>query len=159
MNNTNTKKPFDKSKNKPKAKMITTMYEKAFDSFKDMIDEFRNIHPEFSQIFTYDDDEVKPEYAASDALNYFSKNMPIIANRSNLPVSVSACANKVTLKTAKFFSVEWNFKYDKEGNITDLVAIITTFTRERNYEELDNLINSLEATWTKKEFQKKNFNK
>ena len=153
------KKPYDKSKTKDKPKMTVTMYEKAFESFTEMIDALRGIHPEFENIFIYDDSVVLPTDSAIDVMNYFAKNFPNATERKNIPVTISISANKVSMKTSKFFSFEWSFKYDKEGNISDLVSIITTFTREKNFEDLDNMISKLKESWNVKVVDnKKKFN-
>ena len=142
------KKQYDKSKTKPR--MTASFYEKAFDSFNSMVDELRNLHPEFSHIFTYAETNTSLD-AAADAVNYFKNNMPNVATRENIPTSISVNANRVLLKTNKFFSIEWSFKYDREGNITDLVATIATFTKDRNAEELETMIEVLKNSWSVKE--------
>ena len=153
----NSKKPYEKNKTKDRSKMTATMYEKAFNSFAEMVETLKNLHPEFKNIFIYDDEEVLPINSAVDVFNYFAQNMPNVTDKKNIPVSLSISANKVALKTSKFFSVEWNFKYDKDGKTSDLVATITTFTRERNYEELDEMIAKLTDSWTVKVSDKKKF--
>lgn len=137
--------------NNTKPRLKVTMYEKAFETFSDMIFEFKNLHPEFLNIFTYADTDTSTD-AANDVCEYFKTNMPNITNRTNLPMAISVSANKVSLKTNRFFSFEWSFKYDKEGNVTNLSAIITTFTKERNSDELNNMIASIQGSgWRVKE--------
>lgn len=139
------------------SKLTTNVYEKKFNSFKEMVDELKTIHPEFGNIFIYDDEEVAPKDAADDVLAYFSKNAPDVINRKCLPVSVSISSNRVTLKTAKFFTVGWQFKFDKNGFISDLSVRLTTFTKDDKVSDtMANMIECLENSedWTKLEFEK-----
>lgn len=131
------------NKKQSKPKLIVTNFEKRFASFTEMINEFKTLHPEMTVIFDQNDEEVLPKYAAEDVLHYFTQNEPDVIDRLNLPVSVSISANAVILKTAKFFSISWKFKYDREGNVTDLTAMITTFGRERDSDELHSMIRNL----------------
>lgn len=125
-----------------KPKFTLTIYQKSFKSIESMVKEFRELHPEFSNIFSYEE-TVIPSQMAHDALMYFANNNPDITNRTNLPLAINVSANKVSLKTNKFFSVEWSFKYDREGNISDLNASIGVFSREKNSNELEDLITNL----------------
>ena len=138
---------------KPKAKMTITSYEKSFETFERMIEEFKTLHPEFPEIFNYE--EVNINTAIYDVLRYFNEHIPNVQERINIPMNVSISANKLSMKTNKFFSFEWSFKYDKEGNISDIVAAITVFTKERNYEELDAMIEILKNNWTLREKNQK----
>ena len=154
------KKQYDKPRTpKAKPKMTVTFYEKAFSSFLEMIEEFKKLHPEFSEIFNNNDDnEMYADWAASDVLDYYKRNIPVIDQRKNLLMTVSIAANKVSLKTNKFFSVEWSFKYDRNCNISDLVAVITTFTKDNNPEELNAMIDILKDSWNVK-IVERSFNK
>ena len=134
-------RPNSKQKN-TKQKLTVTIYQKVFNTIDEMIKEFRDLHPEFVNIFKYEENSY-PDQVSNDVLLYFSNNHPDIANRTNLAASVNVSANKVSLKTNKYFSVEWSFKYDKEGNISNLVSTIGVFTKEKNHEDLDNLITNL----------------
>ena len=146
------KKPFDRQ-NRPsrpaaKPKMTMTLFQKEFEVFSILIAELKELHPEFANIFTYEDNSDHPSDAAYDVLKYFEKFNPNVTKRENLPMSINVSANRVTLKTNHFFTIEWSFKYTREGFVTDLVATITTFTREQNSEELDAMITALgEKSW------------
>lgn len=146
------KKQYDRT-NRPsrpvnRPKMTMTLYSKEFESFSSLIEELKSLHPEFAEIFTYEENSNHPTDAADDVLKYFLKHNPNVVKRENLPMSVNVTANRVALKTNKFFSIEWIFKYTREGFITDLVATISTFTKEQNPEELDNMITKLgEMSW------------
>ena len=147
------RKQFDKPRapKNQKPKMTVTLYEKAFESISTMIEELKTLHPEFSNIFPYED-TATPRAAAYDVIKYFEDNLPDIETRSNLPMNIYVSSNRITLKTNMFFSIEWTFKYDREANITDLVATVTTFTKEQNSEELTSMIDKLVgANWTIKE--------
>ena len=139
---------------KPRPKMTTTSYEKAFETFEGMIEELETLHPEFKEIFN--GEEVSITNAINEVLIYFNDHIPDPQQKTNIPMNVSISANRLSLKTNKFFSFEWNFKYDKEGNISDIVATVTTFNRERNFEELDAMIEILKETWNVKEKEHKN---
>ena len=150
-------KPYNKpnqNTQRPRSKMTTLSYEKAFETFEGMIDELKTLHPELAEIFKYEETNVAG--AIYDVLRYFNDHMPNVQQKANIPMSVSISANKLTLKTTKFFSFEWNFKYDKDGNISDIVATVTAFVRERNFEELDAMIEILKSEWTVKERELKN---
>lgn len=142
------KRPVKKQSN-----MKITTYEKSFESFTEMIDELKTLHPEMQNIFIYNDEEVNPVDSASDVLEYFSKNTPNIITGKNLPVSLSISANNILLKTAKYFSIKWKFKYDKDGNISDIYSNVTVFDREdKNSEEINTMIELLQNNgWTVKE--------
>ena len=128
-----------KTKNE-KPKMITTTFEKKFDSFKD---------PEFCVIFKYEEGNDSSANAAHDVLEYFGENFPNVEQGTKLPVSLSLTANRVNLKTDKFFSIGWMFKFNREGVISDLTARITTFTKAKNDDLLMIMIQHLENGWTK----------
>ena len=145
------KPKFNKNNNrKPKARMTTTSFEKEFTSIADMVDEFKTLHPIFLDIFVHDHTDT-PDQAAYDVVEYYLNNVPNVTTRTNLPLALTVSANKVSLKTMKFFSVEWSFNYDREGNISNLVATITVFTKEKNSEETDKLMNTLTDLWSLKE--------
>lgn len=143
------KQKFNKN-NKKKTKMTITSFEKEFTSFTEMIDEFKTLHPEFLNIFTHEETGTSGA-ATYDVVEYYLNNIPNIATRTNLPLSISATANKVVFKTSKFFSFGWEFRYDKEGNITNPVATISVFTKEKNPEDVDKLMNKLTDLWSLKE--------
>ena len=141
-----------KQKPKTKARMIANSYEKEFETFEEMIVELKSLHPEFNLIFgDSSEDKVDSYTAMAMVSNYFAENAPDVENRKNLPVSVTMSANRVVLKTAKYFSFEYSFKYDREGNITDLLVTVTTFTRDENPAELDELVVKLLEGWSVKE--------
>lgn len=139
-------KQYDKTKTKPRMK--TTYFEKAFNSLAEMISELKTLHPEFVVIFPYEDEVVTPKDASSDVLKYFENFLPDVISGKNLPISISVAANKVSLKTLAFFSISWKFTYDRSGEISDLVATICTYTKEKNHPELDAMISTLEESWT-----------
>lgn len=145
-----------KQTNKPK--MTMTLYSKEFESFSSLVEELKTLHPEFDNIFTYEENSNHPMDAADDILKYFLKNNPNVIERTNLLMAVSVSATRATLKTNKFFTIEWSFKYTREGFITDLVATISTFTKEQNPEELNDMIVKLgEKSWNIVEKPVKNF--
>lgn len=128
--------------NNTKAKLELTVYQKSFESVESMIKEFKELHPEFLNIFTYEENN-NPTQIANDVLMYFNNNSPDIENKLNLPVAISISSNKVSLKTNKYFSVGWSFKYDREANISELSSTIIVFAKDNNPEDLDNLIKNL----------------
>ncbi len=144
-------KNFKQQKPRTKAKMLANSYEKEFETFEEMIEEFKSLHPEFTEIFTINAEDADSFTTMSNVLQYFANNAPDVVERNNLPVSITVSANRVALKTAKFFSFEFSYKYDKEGNITDLLATVTTFTREQNPAELDEMVAKLVEGWSVKE--------
>lgn len=143
-------KNFNKQQ-KPKAKvrMNLTSYEKEFETFEEMIEEFKSLHPTFEEIFQ--DTEADSFNVMSSVLQYFALNAPDVIEKNNIPVSINVSANRVALKTAKFFSFDYTFKYDREGHITDLVATVTTLTKDVNPVELDDMIEKLLEGWSVKE--------
>ena len=143
-------KNFKQQKPKTKARMLAKSYEKEFETFEDMIIELKSLHPEFTEIFV-EDTEADAFGVMTRVLQYFAVNVPDVLERNNLPVSLNMSANRALLKTAKFFSFEYSFKYDKEGHISDLLATVTTFTREQNPAELDEMIVKLLEGWSEKE--------
>ena len=144
-------KNFKQQKPKTKARMIANAYEKEFDTFEEMITDLKTLHPEFTEIFVINPEDADSFAVMSDVSQYFADNAPDVLERRNLPVSISMYANRVVLKTAKFFTLEYSFKYDKEGMITDLLATVTTFTREQNPVELDEMVAKLIEGWSVKE--------
>lgn len=127
----------------PAKRMQVNNFEKEFENFTDMVNELKTIHPEIKNIFTYDEDEVLPQNATADVVNYFLNNYPDVVNRSNLPVAVSASSNKVSLKTNKFFAIKWKFKYDANGFVTDLVAGFSVFSRDKLTKTLSDTLDYL----------------
>ena len=121
-------------------KMQVTSYEKEFNSFAEMINELKEVHPEIKNIFKYDEEEVSPVNAASDVTEYFLHNAPDVINRTNLPVALSISSNKMSLKTNKFFAIKWRFKYDTNGFVTDLVAGVSVFTKDKVSETIKNTL-------------------
>lgn len=144
-------------------RMQVNNYEKEFDSFRDMVNGLVEVHPEIKNIFKYDDEEdVLPQYAAEDVTNYFLNNIPDVINRVNLPVSISVSANRVSLKTNKFFAIGWKFEYDENGFVTNLVARFSVFNRGKSSMELINILELrgwkvIEDNYEKKPY-KKNYN-
>lgn len=134
-----------------KIKLKVTNYEKKFETFTDMIKELKTLHPEMNNIFTYDEENVYPKDAADDVLTYFSNNHPDIIERTNLPVAISVSSNKVSLKTNKFFSFKWQFKYDRNGFASDIIANIFVYEKgdkiSRETQDMLNHLNAEENGW------------
>ena len=143
------KKPYTK---KPRAKQQTSIltFEREFEDLRDLIIGFKALHPEIeSNIFPYNEDEIDPKNMIEDVLNYFTKNcIPDIIQGSNLFCSINVSANRVTLKTNKFFTIGWNYKFDRNGFVTDIKATVTVFSREKNSEALNSMIEVLNDRWT-----------
>lgn len=135
-----------------KSNVKVTNYAKNYETLADMVNDLVMIHPEMNNIFHLEDGEaITPRYLHDEALAYFTANEPNVIDGKNLPVSISVSANGVTLKTAKFFTLKWFFKYDKDsGFVTDVTATITTFVKNQNAinRALENMINILEDEWT-----------
>lgn len=112
-------------------RMQVNNFEKEFNTFTDMVNELKEVNEEIKNIFTYDEYEVLPVNATADVVNYFLNNVPDVVNRANLPVALSVSSNKMSLKTSKFFAIKWRFNYDANGFVTDLVAGISVFTRDK----------------------------
>lgn len=129
-----------------KPKVIVTNYEKSFETLELMVEELKTLHDEFKEIFYYESYEnVSPEALIEDALGYFKDNYPNVSEGKNLPVSLSINSNSVVIKTAKFFTVKWSYKYDRTGFITDIAAVVTVFSRE-GYDK-SNLESALIKDW------------
>lgn len=141
---------MNKKPRKPSIKV--TNYAKNYETLEDMVNDLVNLHPEMSNIFHLEDGEaITPMYLHDEALAYFASNEPNVIDGKNLPVSISVSANGVTLKTAKFFTLKWFFKYDKDsGFVTEVTATITTFVKDerRINPALGNMIAILEDEWT-----------
>lgn len=135
-----------------KSNVKVTNYAKNYETLEDMVNDLVNLHPEMNNIFHLEDEEtITPNYLHDEALAYFTSNEPNVIDGKNLPVSIAVSANGVTLKTAKFFTLRWFFKYDKDsGFVTDVAVTITTFVRDakRINPALENMINILEDEWT-----------
>ena len=144
-------KNFKQQKPRTKVRMNATSYEKEFETFEEMIEELKSLHPELTEIFTIETTDADSFNVMANVLQYFANNVPDVVERNNLPVSLNVSANRVLLKTAKFFSLEYSFKYDKEGKISDLLATVTTFTRDENPAELNDMIAKLLEGWSVKE--------
>lgn len=118
--------------------IIITNYSKNFNSFIEAINELRELDPEIKRILVTDIYIDNEEYreadttyaAAKDVYMYFTSIFPDIVERTNLHTSLTISATRVTLKTNSFFTIGWNFKYDKENRITNIRVNVTTFTRE-----------------------------
>jgi hypothetical protein len=139
-------KPFNKNKNfnNKKKSLSMKVYEKSFETLNEMLEEFKALHPEMSDIFKYDyKDTINPKEIGNDILEYFVDNAPDIVEGKNLPLTVSVSANSAVLKTAKFFSFRYSFKYDQNGFVTDIKAAVTVFIRERNTEDLEIMLDML----------------
>lgn len=140
-----------------KKRLDTTTYEKKFKSFDELVNELRDLHPEFSNIFRYADDVVTPTNMLNDVANYFVDNMPNLETRENLPVSINLNANKVTLKTNRFFIVKWQFRFDNETKeVTNINALITVLKPTKLPQELTDMINILEDSWEVKVYPDRN---
>lgn len=144
-------KNFKQQKPRTKVRMNATSYEKEFETFEEMIEELKSLHPELTEIFTIETTDADSFNVMANVLQYFANNVPDVVERNNLPVSLNVSANRVLLKTAKFFSLEYSFKYDKEGKISDLLATVTTFTKDENPAELNDMIAKLLEGWSVKE--------
>ena len=151
-------RPYKPNKNKEAFKPTILTYEKSFSDFEAMIIELRALHPELSNIFCYDydEDEYTPEYAIVDILNYFGQNYPNINTRANLPVALSVSSNIIKYKTNNFYAFKYEFKYDRNGYISDVKAEVTVYSRdERNTNEINNMIDILSNEWNKVTYNKK----
>lgn len=143
------RKNFNKEKNqKPKTVEVVT-YEKSFGdaNLSVMVDALRELHPVIDQeIFKYKCSE--PKDMLVDAVDYYRNNVPNIVTRDNLICTLNISANKVTLRTNKFFTIGWSYKFDENGFTTDLLATITVVKREKNNVNLDKMIELLDESWT-----------
>ena len=144
-------KNFKQQKPRTKVRMNATSYEKEFETFEEMIEELKSLHPELTEIFTIETTDADSFNVMANVLQYFANNVPDVVERNNLPVSLNVSANRVLLKTAKFFSLDYSFKFDKVGKISDLLATVTTFTRDENPAELNDMIAKLLEGWSVKE--------
>ena len=124
-----------------KTNLITTNYEMKFETLNDMVKTLVDLHPEMKNILNVN--IINPMQLQTSALEYFLKYQPDVVNAVNLPVAITVNANSVSLKTAKFFSIKWNFKYDKSGFIDDVVTTITTFVKE-GYKVNDSLLSMID---------------
>lgn len=126
--------------------MTITSYEKTFNTLEDMVNDFITLHPELELIFrgSIDDNgSTCPEFLIEDIMSYFADNQPSVSNGTKLPVSISISANKIYLKTDKYFSIQWKFNYNRNGEYSNIIANITTFTKESNHPNLHNMISLL----------------
>ena len=145
-----------------KNKIATINFKKKFKSFAEIITEFKNIHPEMAIIFNYDEYNNVTE-AIYDIMTYVSKddNIPSLDNKYNLSLNVSI--NRVELKTNKFFSFKWDYKYDRNGDIvSDFYAVLTIF--KGNYvpdeiKDMEAYLEDSENGWEKFELNKKPYDK
>ena len=133
-----------------KEKIVITTYEKKFEDFFVMIDEMRALHPEIDENIFAGQEVGSVTEALKLVTGYFNECVPDLSDKKNLNCSLTVSANKVVLKTNKFFTIAWKYKYDRESNISDIVANITLFTREgyKLYEDIANMVNILEESWT-----------
>jgi len=133
------------SKNFTRPRIIPTTYTKTFKSFDEMLQEIKGLHPEMLNIFISENND--PINASLDVLEYYNTNIPDIVNRVNLPLALSISSNKVSLKTAKFFSVYYSFKYDRNGQVSDTRVSITVFEKENteNTEEINEMLDIITA--------------
>lgn len=138
---------------KPK-KLLTKNYTKKFETIEQMIIELSKLNTEFDDIFYPCNSEV--DYDITTVLNcienYFDDNRPDLKAGKNLPVFLSISANKAVLKTAKFFSFGWVFKYDREsGIISEITANVTVFLKheaDKNSKLVNETVENLDASWT-----------
>lgn len=149
-------KNFKQQKPRTKVRMLASSYEKEFETFEEMVREFKSLHPELNEIFAINPEDADSFTTMSSVLQYFANNAPDVIEANNLPVSITVSANRVMLKTAKFFSFEFSYKYNKEGIITDLLATVTTFTRDRNPAELNEMLEKLNEGWSVKDTNNNN---
>lgn len=151
-----------KQKQFTKTKIATINFRKKFKSLAEMIAEFKTIHPEMATIFNYDEYN-NPSEAIYDILTYVSndENIPSLNNKYNLSLNLSI--NRAELKTNKFFSFKWDYKYDRNGNIvSDFYAELTVF--KGNYipeeiKEMEEYLEDEENGWEKFIPMKKPYNK
>lgn len=137
----------DKPVRREKHKMTILTYEKSFETLKDMVDALLPLHPVIDkEIFKYN--YTGPKDLLLDVLDYYTNNVPDIVERKNLPSTLNISANKVTLKTNKFFTIGWDFKFDENGFAMDIYATVTVVKREKNNENIDNMIKLLEENWS-----------
>lgn len=140
-----------KSRKPRKSNVKVTNYAMRYETLEAMVNDLVTLHPEMKNIFHLEDGEnITPRYLHDEALAYFASNEPNVAEGTNLPVSISVNANGVTLKTAKFFTLRWNFKYDRDsGLVTDVTAYITTFIKDekRVNTALANMMDILDREW------------
>ena len=141
-----------RTKQQPKkSKLTVTNYQMKFETLEQMVCELVELHPEMKNIFHLEDnDRITPRYLQDEALEYFTLNEPNVIDGINLPVAIIVNANGVTLKTAKYFSVKWNFKYDKTGFVQDITATVSTFIKDENKvsETLLAMIDKLDEKWS-----------
>ena len=141
------------------------VFEKKFNSLTEMVLNLRELHPEIKNILPYSDNDKEEEYQitpgdlSTDVLNYFAENSPNLEEKKNLPVNISITSNKAYLKTNKFFSIGWAFKYNKEGEISDVVATVIAFVRDKNLTAIDKLLEALQNENNNWKFVESKYNK
>lgn len=141
------------------SRIVPINFRKKFSSLDEMISEFKEIHPEMGYIFNYDKYDNSVSDAIYDVITYFNQeeNFPSLNKRYNPSLNVSI--NKLELKTNKFFSFKWEYKYNKEGYITsDFYATLTAFKGNYASDEIKDMIDYLENKdngWEKVEFTKR----
>lgn len=125
-------------KNQTKRNPVTiTNYEKKFEDFASMIKELESLHPEIDSIFNQlPDEEINPVNAIFCLIDYMNTGLvPDVLTGTNLPSALSFSANRANLKTIFFISFGWSFKYSRNKEISDIVATITTYSKENNNPE------------------------
>ena len=134
----------DQNKNQsPKQKITSNTYVKKFETINDMIQEFKNLHPELEYIFPLEEHNLMQ--ALCYVSDYAANTLPDIENRKYLFNSYLISANRVFVKLHCYFAFGWKLRYDKEGNVSDIEAIITTFTKAKNHDDLNEMIDIIKA--------------
>ena len=74
-------KNFKQQKPRTKARMLANAYEKEFETFEEMIEEFKSLHPEFTEIFTINAEDADSFTSMSNVLQYFANNAPDVRKK------------------------------------------------------------------------------
>lgn len=134
-----------KNQTKRNNPVTITNYEKHFNDFASMIIELKSIHPEIDLIFgIMEEDAITPVDSILCLIDYCSNGrIPDALTGANLPCALSFSANRASVKTMHFISFGYNFKYNRDKEITDIVANVAVYSKENNSEELLNTIDIL----------------
>lgn len=135
--------------NKKKAALNIKNFEKKFETFEKMIEELKSLHSEFNKLFANlgTDYETTPLNAIFCLVDYMNDgHIPNALTGDNLPCALSISANRASLKTTQFISFNWNFKYNRDKEITDVTANVAVYMRDKNTEELEYTLSKLSNT-------------